>query len=104
MLIRFFVIRKLNRCKNYNLYTLFDMYVIMIIQVTNDSIYEYKGGKFMKKELQENFDENNIQNVEKMIKNSTIQPMCIFLKETGNGLDVKVTKGSREQCAKSLLK
>ena len=80
------------------------MYVIILINVTNKSIYDYKGGKFMKKELQENFDENNIQNVENLIQNSPIQATCIFLKETGNGQDVKVTKGSREQCAKSLLK
>ena len=54
MLIRFFVIRELNRYQNYNLYTLFDTYVMILINVANKSIYDYKGGKNMSITLERN--------------------------------------------------
>ena len=42
LLIRFFLIKELNRYTNITLTILFDTYVIILINVTNDSIYVYE--------------------------------------------------------------
>lgn len=62
----------------------------------------------MKNELQEkameNFDENNIENVSKLIEESIKETVGIFLDESGNGTNVEATEKSRTICASLLLK
>lgn len=62
----------------------------------------------MEKELQErlmdNFDKKNIKNVSKLIEKPMSEMAGMFVDESGNGKDVKITERSRKICAESLLK
>lgn len=62
----------------------------------------------MEKELQErlmdNFDKKNIKNVSKLIEEPMSEMAGMFVDESGNGKDVKITERSRKICAESLLK
>ncbi len=62
----------------------------------------------MKIELQEKFDQNfnkeNIKNIDKLIEQPMSEPYRMLVDESGNGTDVKISEKSRKTCAKSLIR
>lgn len=62
----------------------------------------------MVKKLQEglngNFDERNLENIDKLIEEPKPAMFGLFVNEAGNGKEVKITEASRKICAKSLLR
>lgn len=62
----------------------------------------------MKKELQEKFDQNfnkqNVKNIDKLIEEPMSEPYRMLVDESGNGTNVKISEESRKICAKSLIK
>ena len=51
-----------------------------------------------------NFDENNIENIKKMIDESSIDTYSMFISESENGKNPVITKKNRKNVASSLLK
>ncbi len=57
----------------------------------------------MSKDLQNNFDRKNIENIDKLIKEDMTERVGMFVDESGKE-EVEITKESREKCAKALLR
>ena len=60
--------------------------------------------KELQKKVMENFDERNIENISRLIEKPIEKTVGMFLDESGNGKDVKITEKSRKICAELLLK
>lgn len=58
----------------------------------------------LRQKLTENFDEKNIESISKLIEEPIPEMVGMFVDESGNGKDVKITEESRKICAASLLK
>lgn len=51
-----------------------------------------------------NFDENNVENIRKMIDESPIDTYSMFMDESGDGKHPVITKANRKSVARSLLR
>lgn len=60
--------------------------------------------KDLQKRLEQNFDEQNIENIQNLIKQPFPEKVgAIFINESGNGTNIKITEKSRKICADFLL-
>lgn len=60
--------------------------------------------KNLQERIMENFDKRNIENVRKLIEEPMVERMGMFVNESGNGQEVKISEESRKICAESLIK
>ena len=61
--------------------------------------------KELQQKLMENFNEKNIENVDKLMKEPMPEKvMVMVLDESGNGKAPNITEESRKICAESLLR
>lgn len=57
----------------------------------------------MSKDVQDNFDIKNIENIDKLIEEDMAERVGMFVNESGKE-KVKITEESRKKCAKDLLR
>lgn len=57
----------------------------------------------MSKDVQDNFDRKNIENIDKLIKEDMAERVGMFINESGKG-KVEIIEESRKKCAKDLLR
>lgn len=60
--------------------------------------------KRLQKRIMENFDKKNVENVSELIEEPMSEMVGMFINESGNGEEVKISVESRKDCVKALLR
>ena len=55
-------------------------------------------------DIEQNYNERNIESIQKSLDEALPTPYGMFINESGNGIKPEITEASRKECVKALLK